>query len=88
MPHHAPPHIPAPTAAHGNEPELPDESWYSTEQLARMLNLDPSTPRRWRTARPPQGPPFVRLSPRLVMYSARDVHRWLADHRIDPARAA
>ena len=29
------------------------------EELAGMLGVDPSTLRRWRTARPRQGPPFV-----------------------------
>ncbi|KJY41290.1 hypothetical protein VR41_13255 [Streptomyces sp. NRRL B-1568] len=62
--------------------------YLSTEEVARLLNLDPSTLRRWRTARPPQGPPFIRLSPRLVMYEARDVRQWLADHRVDPAQDA
>ncbi|MDF9816633.1 putative DNA-binding transcriptional regulator AlpA [Streptomyces sp. SPB162] len=62
--------------------------WYTTEEIARLLRVDASTVRRWRTARPPQGPPFVRLSERVVMYGAADVERWLADRRIDPGQAA
>ncbi|MCZ4103577.1 helix-turn-helix transcriptional regulator [Streptomyces sp. H39-C1] len=61
--------------------------WYTTEEIARLLRVDASSVRRWRTARPPQGPPFVRLSERVVMYGAGDVERWLADRRIDPAQA-
>ncbi|MBV9023112.1 MAG: helix-turn-helix domain-containing protein [Streptomycetaceae bacterium] len=61
---------------------------YSTQELARLLGVDASTLRRWRTARPPQGPPFIRLSPRRIVYRACDVQQWLANHRIDPALAA
>ena len=50
--------------------------------------VDPSTLRRWRTARPRQGPPFICLSSRVTLYSAHDVRRWLATRRIDPGQAA
>jgi hypothetical protein len=53
-----------------------------------MLGVDPSTLRRWRTARPRQGPPFISLSSRVTLYSAHDVRRWLANRRIDPGQAA
>jgi transposase-like protein len=68
--------------------DLLDGGWFTTEELARMLGVDPSTLRRWRTARPRQGPPFVCLSSRVTLYSAHDVRRWLATRRIDPAQAA
>ncbi|WP_320783571.1 helix-turn-helix domain-containing protein [Streptomyces sp. CRN 30] len=61
--------------------------WSSTEQLARLLDVDPSTVRRWRTARPPLGPPFVRLSARVVLYSDSDVEQWLRRHRTAPRDA-
>jgi hypothetical protein len=32
--------------------DLLDGGWFTTEELARMLGVDPSTLRRWRTARP------------------------------------
>ncbi|MBP5935476.1 helix-turn-helix domain-containing protein [Streptomyces sp. LBUM 1476] len=63
-------------------------TWLTTETLALLLNIDPSTLRRWRTARPPQGPPFVRLSERVVMYSDHDVETWLHQHRTTPGTAA
>ena len=75
-------------------PELPlgdnllDGDWLSTEEVAKLLGVDPSTIRRWRTARPTQGPPFVRLSSRVTVYSTSDVRRWLERRRIDPERAA
>jgi predicted DNA-binding transcriptional regulator AlpA len=69
-------------------PELLDGAWYTTEELAAFLGVDPSTVRRWRTAKPPQGPPFVRLSERVVIYSARDVEAWLRKRRTDPESAA
>ena len=68
--------------------DLLDGGWFTTEELARMLGVDPSTLRRWRTTRPRQGPPFICLSSRVTLYSARDVRRWLATRRIDPGRAA
>lgn len=39
--------------------DLLDGGWFTTEELARMLGVDSSTLRRWRTARPRQGPPFI-----------------------------
>ena len=62
--------------------------WLSTEDLARLLGVDPSTIRRWRTACPAQGPPFLRLSSRVTVYSPADVRRWLERRRTDPERAA
>lgn len=58
--------------------------WYTTEELAEIIGVDPSTLRRWRTAHPVQGPPFVRLSGAVTRYSAMDVQRWLLSRRIDP----
>ena len=62
--------------------------WLTTEQLAHTLGVDPSTIRRWRTAQPVQGPPFVKLSERVTVYSARDVEAWLRAARTDPQKAA
>ena len=39
------------------EDDLLDGGWFTTEELAGMLGVDPSTLRRWRTAQPRQGPP-------------------------------
>ncbi|QXJ25986.1 helix-turn-helix domain-containing protein [Actinomadura graeca] len=64
------------------------EVWYTTEQLAVLLAVDPSTLRRWRTGRPLQGPPFVRLSGAVTRYNAADVRRWMLRHRIDPDEGA
>ena len=62
--------------------------WLTTEELAKLLKVDPSTVRRWRTAKPQQGPPFVRLSERAVIYSSTDVEAWLRRIRRDPGTAA
>ncbi|SEG92476.1 Helix-turn-helix domain-containing protein [Thermomonospora echinospora] len=61
--------------------------WYTTEQLAEIIGVDPSTLRRWRTSNPVQGPPFVRMSGAVTRYSVLDVERWLANRRIDPREA-
>ncbi|WP_255632624.1 AlpA family transcriptional regulator [Amycolatopsis sp. TNS106] len=68
------------------EPRLVDGKWLSTEEVAALLHVDPSTVRRWRTARPPQGPPFVPLSERVIVYSASDVDAWLRSRRVDPEK--
>ncbi|PVC78838.1 DNA-binding protein [Streptomyces sp. CS065A] len=58
--------------------------WYSTRDLAARLRVDTSTLRRWRTARPPQGPPFVAVSERVIVYSAVDVEEWPRCRRTVP----
>ncbi len=68
--------------------ELLGSGWYSTDALADLLGVDASTVRRWRTSRPVQGPPFVRLSARVTVYSAADVEAWLRSRRVDPGKAA
>ncbi|MFC0598160.1 helix-turn-helix transcriptional regulator [Streptomyces palmae] len=61
---------------------------YTTNELARLRKVGPSTVRRWRTAKPPQGPPFIAMSSRHILYSAIDVDRWPAARRIEPVKAA
>jgi Helix-turn-helix domain len=68
--------------------ELLSGSWFTTDELAALLGVDPSTLRRWRTGRPRKGPPFICLSSRVTLYSSRDVAGWLATRRIDPGQAA
>ncbi|WP_182873185.1 helix-turn-helix transcriptional regulator [Mycobacteroides abscessus] len=58
--------------------------WFTTEELAELLGVDASSIRRWRTSRPPQGPPFVNVSSRVTLYSAVDVEQWLRRRRTDP----
>ena len=58
--------------------------WLSTDDLANLLGVDASSVRRWRTSEPPQGPAFVRLSARHVIYSSGDVEAWLRSRRIEP----
>ncbi|MFF4770748.1 helix-turn-helix domain-containing protein [Streptomyces sp. NPDC001255] len=68
---------PAPFTAH---------PWYSTSELATRLRVDASTLRRWRTATPPQGPPFFTVSGRVILYSALDVETWLRKRRTVPVK--
>ncbi|WUH89886.1 helix-turn-helix domain-containing protein [Streptomyces sp. NBC_00433] len=56
----------------------------TTEEIARLLRVDPSSVRRWRAERPPQGPPFIRLSGRVVLYDANDLQVWLDERRTTP----
>lgn len=83
----------APPASHhhggatsGSRFPLLINAWYSTSDLATRLHLDASTLRRWRTAQPPQGPPFVSISERVVMYSSSDVEGWLHSRRTVPTK--
>ena len=63
------------------------QEWFSTNELADFLGVDPSSLRRWRTARPPQGPPWVKVSDRVTVYRRADVHAWLRGRRTDPEAA-
>lgn len=78
----------APERSTGTGPDLLHDGWYTTDEVAALLGVDASTLRRWRTSTPMQGPPFVRLTSRVTMYSVGDVRTWLASCRIDPAKAA
>src|SRR5262249_43780207 len=59
----------------------------TTEELADLLRVDPSTIRRWRTSHPRLGPPFIHISDRVTKYDLDDVRRWLAQRRVDPEAA-
>ena len=73
----------------GREPRmLLGGCWFSSSELAEFLHVDASTIRRWRTARPPQGPAFIQVSDRVFLYNSHDVERWLASRRVDPGGAA
>lgn len=76
------------TGAGDERPGLLHSGWYTTEDVADLLGVDASTLRRWRTSTPMQGPPFVRLTSRVTMYSVPDVEAWLASRRVDPGAAA
>ncbi|MBF6298995.1 helix-turn-helix domain-containing protein [Nocardia amamiensis] len=67
--------------------QLQPSEWYTTEEVAVVLRVDASSLRRWRTARPPQGPPFVVVSDRVIRYSGADLIAYLKNQRIDPAAA-
>ncbi|MFY1649883.1 helix-turn-helix transcriptional regulator [Solwaraspora sp. WMMB762] len=66
---------------------LPTKPLMSTEELATLLDVDPSTIRRWRTAVPHQGPPFIQISDRVVKYATEDVADWLSSRRVYPKAA-
>jgi hypothetical protein len=68
--------------------DLLHSGWYTTEEVAALIGVDPSTLRRWRTCVPLQGPAFVQLSSRVTQYSVPDVETWLRSRRVDPARVA
>ncbi|MFB8001552.1 helix-turn-helix domain-containing protein [Nocardia sp. NPDC056000] len=68
-------------------PDFDRTRWYTTEEVAAFLKVDPSSLRRWRTASPPQGPPFVVISGRVTRYRGADVIEYLMRRRVDPAVA-
>jgi predicted DNA-binding transcriptional regulator AlpA len=56
----------------------------STEQAADMLGAKSSTLRNWRCAK--TGPPFIRITKRLVKYDQKDVEKYIAERRFMPPR--
>lgn len=64
------------------------EKLYTTEAAARVIGVDASTLRRWRTAHPPQGPAFIPVTGRVTRYRPSDVEAWMLARRVDPAEAA
>lgn len=77
----APPAGPVPETI---PPRLHSSPLLTTEEVARLLRVDASSVRRWRCEQPPQGPPFIRLSDRVVLYDVDDLQTWLNDRRITP----
>jgi hypothetical protein len=70
-----------------NALETAQSELITTEELARMLRVDPSSVRRWRTVRPLQGQPYIQLSERVIMYAIEDVREWLSSRRVRPEAA-
>lgn len=68
-------------------PELAENVWYTTEEIAAVLKVDPSSLRRWRSATPPQGPPFFHLAGRVTRYLGADIIEYLRASRVDPRAA-
>ncbi|RDI68449.1 helix-turn-helix transcriptional regulator [Nocardia pseudobrasiliensis] len=58
---------------------------YTTGEVAELLGVDTSTLRRWRRARPVQGPGFVRLSDRVAIYPESDIDAYLEARHVRPA---
>ncbi|WP_329173331.1 helix-turn-helix transcriptional regulator [Streptomyces sp. NBC_01477] len=71
-------------ATEANPPRPQPPRLLTTEETTRLLRVDPSSVRRWRAERPPQGPPFIRLSERVVLYDTGDLQTWLAGRRTTP----
>ncbi|HTJ66665.1 MAG TPA: helix-turn-helix domain-containing protein [Actinospica sp.] len=69
-----------PAALETGDDDILNDGFLSTEELARLIQVDPSTLRRWRSANPPIGPDFVPVSDRVTKYAKSDVRRWI-DHR-------
>lgn len=80
------PEMPA-TPKEDDSIRLSPNPFMSTEELAALLDVDPSTIRRWRTVPPLQGPPFIQISDRVVKYVTADVERWLSARRVYPKAA-
>jgi hypothetical protein len=59
-----------------------DDGMLSTEDVAKLLGVDASTLRRWRTAEPPLGPPFISIAERVTKYCKCDVRQWIALRRV------
>jgi hypothetical protein len=64
---------------------LPAGEYVAESGLQERFLIPPRTAQRWRQSG--DGPPFVRLGKRRVVYRVADVERWLAErtyrHRAD-----
>jgi predicted DNA-binding transcriptional regulator AlpA len=69
----------------GRKPEHDADEYLTDPQLGSLLDVTGRTTSRWR--RDGNGPPFVRVGKRRILYRRADVDRWLAD-RTFPHRAA
>lgn len=56
----------------------PDQQ-VSTADAARLIGVAPKTLGNWRTRR--QGPPFYRVSPRIVSYKVADLIAFMESRR-------
>jgi len=55
-----------------------------TEELARRLGITKYGLRVWR--REGKGPPFIKLSERVVRYEEADVEAWIAEQKAKGAK--
>jgi predicted DNA-binding transcriptional regulator AlpA len=55
----------------------------TTQQVADMLGVKPSTLRAWRCAR--TGPPFIRITKQSVKYDQKDIEKYISDRRFTPS---
>jgi predicted DNA-binding transcriptional regulator AlpA len=55
----------------------------TTQQVADMLGVAPSTLRAWRCAN--IGPPFTRLTKQSVKYAQVDVEKYVAERTVTPS---
>ena len=69
-----------------SEPTVADDvaadGLLSTEEVAGLLGVDPSTLRHRRNTEPPEGPPFVPISKRVTKYWRSDVFGWISRLRV------
>jgi len=56
----------------------------TTQEVAERLRLSPRTLELWRQRG--DGPPYVRVGPRRVLYRRADVETWLASRLVEVGR--
>jgi predicted DNA-binding transcriptional regulator AlpA len=67
-------------------PPLDSQAVFNTEQAAQFLGMSPRTLANWRCRE--DGPKFIRLSRRSVVYRPLDLQEWLRDRTTAPYGAA
>jgi hypothetical protein len=55
--------------------------FYTTEEMAKILKVDPSTLRRWRRLKIPKGPKATYISERIWRYYHADFVEWMNGRR-------
>jgi hypothetical protein len=83
-PHHAVGTPGAPSVSDGATVATePDDALVDEATAAAMLNVPPRTLQWWRLAG--KGPPFARLTARIIRYRRADLTRWI-NARLQPHR--
>ncbi len=65
---------------------LPDDTLFNEAQAARYLNLSPRTLAQWRAR--DLGPPWIRVSARVIRYQRQTLREWLESRTLRPTAQA
>lgn len=59
-----------------------EQDYVNEKELSKYASIPLSTLRNWRFKG--QGPPYKKISPRMVRYSLKEFQEWMEDHTVLP----